>query len=413
MKIAELLESTSEKKLLQASKLPVRELEEVKKNHFIAFVDDGNESYDVSIVINHNTIIEDFCDCNDSTKSFCLHKLAIIKEIESNKKSTPSTKKGKRQKKINEADVLIQQIDTDDLKNWLINYFKINKEAKHHFLLDFSKKEIHFTVDEVENIIKDSIKSVIGNKRGKVAISEVKKIIDLLEKSLYPIVDYIEQNILSTEIVLPITLKICDLLLEFHHKSKTTSVRIENFIKNVIDKYAFFVNKIEVKQQWEKISLKHWEDLFINIGNYISINHIKLCFEIYLSSSIERKKIIADYVLNKLKSIEKNELKYNQEINNYLLTIIIENNLLKETIDYFTPIYYNNEYNEKLLNVLKIIDEEKTIIYCKKIIEYNRNEKYNLPFYKILIEIYEKQNNTIKLTELKRKLLRLFPYYEN
>ena len=51
--------------------------------------------------------------------------------------------------------------------------------------------------------------------------------------------------------------------------------------------------------------------------------------------------------------------------------------------------------------------------FFKKIIEYNRNEKYNLPFYKILIEIYEKQNDTIKLTELKRKLLRLFPYYEN
>ncbi|WP_313373508.1 hypothetical protein [Chishuiella sp.] len=411
MKIADVLKSTSEKKLLQASKLPIRELEEIKKNHFIAFVDDGNESYDVSIFIRNNIIIEHNCDCNKNS-DFCLHQLAVMNEIVGNKKLSSSTTKGKRQKKVNETDALIQQIDADDLKNWLSNYLKTNKETERHFLLDFSKKEIQFTVDEVENIITDSIKSVIGNKRGKVAISEVKKIIDLLEKSLSPIVDYIEQNILSTEIVLPITLKICDLLLEFHYKSKTTSVRIENFIKNVIDKYAFFVNKIEVEEQWKKISLKHWENVFIDAGNYISINHINLCFEIYLISSIDRKKIIAEYVLNKLKSIEKNELKYNQYLNVNLLTVLIENNLLKETIDYFTPIYYNNEYNEKLLNALKIIDEEKTISYCKKIIEYNRNEKYNLPSYKILLEIYEKQNNTIRLIELKRKLLRLFPFYE-
>lgn len=410
MKIADVLKSTSKKKLLQASKLPVRELEEIKKNHFIAFVDDGNESYDVSIFIRNNIIIEHNCDCNENS-DFCLHQLAVMNDIVGNKKLSSSTTKGKRQKKVNETDALIQQIDADDLKIWLSNYLKTNKETERHFLLDFSKKEIQFTVDEVENIITDSIKSVIGNKRGKVAISEVKKIIDLLEKSLSPIVDYIEQNILSTEIVLPITLKICDLLLEFHYKSKTTSVRIENFIKSIIDKYGFFTSKIEVEEQWDKIAIGSWKSLFNDDYN-IDINNINICYEIYKATTKKRKKKIALLLLQELQEFIKENLTYVSDINIYFLEVMIENNLLKETVDYFTPTYYNNEYNEKLLNALKNIDEEKTISYCKKIIEYNRNEKYNLPFYKILIDIYEKQNNIIKLTEIKRKLLHLFPFYE-
>lgn len=406
MKIIELLNSFPEKKRKQAIQFSVRELEEVKKNNFIAFVDDKAESYDVSIVVSRNTIIAHRCDCGIK-EDYCLHKLAVIEELKNKIEKIPT----KRRQKESETDVLLKAIDGEDLKNWLCNFFKLNKEAERHFILDFSKKTVAFTAKEVDTIIKDSIKSVIGNKRGKVSISEIKKILEILEKSLAPVLEYVEQHVVSVEKVDPIVLKIYNLLNEFHYKSSTTSIRIQNLIKDVVKKYAYSINRIEVEQQWEKIAFYYWGKLFDD--SYLTNDSLEIAYQIYQFASKERKEQIANFLASNLKIFIKEDLKYNVEVNFYFLEIIIENHLLEDLLEYFTPVYYHNLYNEKLIDGLREIDEDKTIDYCKIIIEFNRNIKYNLPFYDVLLEIYEKQNKRDELVEIKMLLFPLAPTYDD
>jgi uncharacterized Zn finger protein len=62
----------------------VRELEETNKGQFIAFVDDGAESYNVSISIDEKGILKNHtCDCSEAY-AYCSHKTAVIHSIYQN-----------------------------------------------------------------------------------------------------------------------------------------------------------------------------------------------------------------------------------------------------------------------------------------------------------------------------------------
>ena len=67
--------------LKAAGKCEVREYDEMEKNYFVAYVDEKNESYDVSTRINtEGNFIESTCDCKNAD-NFCLHKTALIIHI--------------------------------------------------------------------------------------------------------------------------------------------------------------------------------------------------------------------------------------------------------------------------------------------------------------------------------------------
>jgi hypothetical protein len=57
--------------LKKAEKNTVRECDETEKGHFIAYVDEGHDSFDVSLtVINNDAISAHSCDCKNGSK-FC------------------------------------------------------------------------------------------------------------------------------------------------------------------------------------------------------------------------------------------------------------------------------------------------------------------------------------------------------
>ena len=70
----------------KAKATKVRECDEVDKNSFVAYVDDGTESYDVSIKIGKGKVVEKHdCDCG-GTAPFCKHKLALLQHIDADPK---------------------------------------------------------------------------------------------------------------------------------------------------------------------------------------------------------------------------------------------------------------------------------------------------------------------------------------
>ncbi len=57
--------------LLQAKKNKVRECDETEKGHFVAYVDDAKESFDVSLTVRAGSeITKHTCECNN-TSSIC------------------------------------------------------------------------------------------------------------------------------------------------------------------------------------------------------------------------------------------------------------------------------------------------------------------------------------------------------
>jgi hypothetical protein len=46
-----------------AERFPLREIEETEKGHWVAFVDEGSESYDVQFVVNKAQLASHSCNC--------------------------------------------------------------------------------------------------------------------------------------------------------------------------------------------------------------------------------------------------------------------------------------------------------------------------------------------------------------
>ncbi|WP_313254100.1 hypothetical protein [Empedobacter sp.] len=399
--IENLLKLISSQNKRDIKKLEIRELEEEKKGNFIAFVDDQSNSYDVNIVIKNKEVTSHSCDCG-SNESWCIHQKKMLEEIV--KLTSLKPVKKTRIKKEKESETLLKLIEEEDLRKWLLDFFNTNREAEQYFMLSFSQKQKEYSLDEVEQLIKDTITSIIGKKR-KVEISEVKKIIDLLQIALEPVFAYIDCIIKTTEIVKPLIIRICDLLLSFHFNSGTTSKRLEKYVYAIIEKYAFRINKIAVEEQWKNVVLDHWSN-FLNMDN-ITVNDFEINKEIYYQATTERKKIIGQHLLNYLKKWHKENINYNIEIQTFFLQIMIETELFTEIKDYFKPSIYQNDYNLMILEELMKTNHIAVEAYCKDIISNNSKEKYNYPYYNILEKLYKQTNDLPKYTEI--KLLK-FPY---
>src|SRR5215211_4611498 len=82
------------KELLQlAKKNTVRECDETAKGHFVAYVDEDDESFDVSLTVSDNKITEHTCECKAGAgSSFCRHKAALLMHIAGRKKIKSAVK---------------------------------------------------------------------------------------------------------------------------------------------------------------------------------------------------------------------------------------------------------------------------------------------------------------------------------
>src|SRR5690606_5950247 len=120
--------------------LKVRELEEEPKGTFIAFVDDNEASFDVALTIENNDLKQHSCDCH-LKDLVCIHQLAVLFYLTNQAVSVKKVRTTKKAPKLTEAQNLLQQLDLQDVKGWLHQFFIANKEAEIQFLLAFSKKD--------------------------------------------------------------------------------------------------------------------------------------------------------------------------------------------------------------------------------------------------------------------------------
>ncbi|AZB22308.1 hypothetical protein EG338_09625 [Kaistella haifensis] len=132
LNIIDLESQFSKQKINKAKKLSLREIEEDKKNNFICFIDEGEESYDVQISINEKLeIIDSSCDCSD--QGFCNHLLALAIHIFEIKNNKPTKKTKLKAKKISEAELAIENLNSEEIKGWILEFFKKIKRQKFNF----------------------------------------------------------------------------------------------------------------------------------------------------------------------------------------------------------------------------------------------------------------------------------------
>lgn len=395
--ILDLESQFSKQKINKSKKMTVREFEEESKNHFVSFVDDEIESFDVQIILNPKyEIIKSSCDCN--SKDFCLHQLALSIFISENNSGKTTSKKAVK-RKISEAEMVMDDLNSEEMKSWLLEFFKKNKDAEMQFLLEFAETKKEFSDDEIKQIITKTTQSVVGKKKN-ITAQDVKKIVDLMTKSLEPVEQFLSQNI-NKESSVEKFLLINMIIVDFQMSVYTSSTRIDKFLENFKIRFASNFNSIKDIEIWEKSAEKHW-NVFFKEDEPLTIYFYQFILEMYHSGTKEQKIFIAELVKNQIVIWIKNKVDLRTSIKEDLLPIIAENGFFPSLQKYFPIALYENSYNIKVINEVIKIDGSKAEEFCKKIINRNTNEKYNLPYYETLEGLYEKSNNVQGLAYVKR-----------
>lgn len=397
--ISDLQNQFSKQKINKAKKLSIREFEETEKNRFVCFVDDETESYDVSLLINSKSEITGYsCECG--SKDFCLHVLAMGIFMSENKTGKTSSRKGVK-KKMSEAERAMEDLNSEELKTWLLEFFKKNKDAEMQFMLSFGQKKKEFSEIEISELIKNTIASVAG-KRKSLTAPEVKKLVDLLTKAIEPVEQYLQQNPDKKESVRKF-LKINDIIYVYQMKILFSGTRMDTFQKKLKERFLTHINAIKDFDLWKELATENWY-LFLRSDHPITITFYDFIIEMYQTGNPDQKMHIAGLVREEIKMWKKTDFQLRTSLKEDMLEIIAENGFFSELQDYFVIEEYEHSYNLKVINELLKINLEKAEKACKVIIDSNPHEKYDLPYYDILEKIYQENGSPADLAFIKRKI---------
>lgn len=406
--IPDLLQQFSKQKINKAKKLRIRELEETEKNHFVCFADDETVSYDVAMVLDPKSEITGYsCECGSN--DFCLHLLAMGMSISESRTVKTTSQRGAG-KKMSETEAAVEDINPEELKTWLIGFFKKNKDAEMQFMLSFGEKKDEFSDAEISDLIKNTIFSVAG-KRKSLAAPEVKKLVDLLEKALQPVEEYLMQHHDRKESIKKF-IRLNEGITKYKLTISFSGTRLDNFQQKLTERFVMHINSIKDSGLWEELAADNWS-YFLETEDLFTAVFYKFIMEMYHSGSPDQKRYIAELVRDKIRIWMKTGFTLTTDIKEDLLEIIAENGFFTELEKFFAIEKYQNSYNVKVINEILKTDPEKAERTCKKIIDSNSNEKYNSSYYHILEKIYGEKGNLADLAYIKRKRFWEVPFFED
>ncbi len=397
-------ESVLSKELLKAAeKCPVRECDEIEKGVLIAYVDEGKESFDVSLTIERNMEISaNSCDCKNGAK-FCRHKAALLMHIAKgkNKKSNSTGKI----KKTTKADLLLETVELPDLKLWLSDLLAKNKDTELAFIHYFSPKNRVHTPEEVSQITNDVIKAVVKNKKN-IDPTELKKIIDLWTKVHKPIVEHYHANIADEKSFLNFhTLIECCRL--FHSKIKINSNKILKYVEELLQQSAESINNLQDETSWIRAVKFFTLQLPADAYN-IRIHYLLHLRNLFNVSTETRKNELVNLLVDQYKQCKATQRSNGDEFSKVLFELVELHGVFAEHYNIFKPQHYNNDFNEKLIRGLIDIGKlDLAIKYCDEQILNNFRQEYNLPYLQLLKEIYKAKNDHRNLAKV---LATLFPF---
>lgn len=251
MNIQTIVKKTLKKDIAKASKLVVRELEEETKGSFIAFVDEGEDSFDVRINCNEEEVVELYCDCN-TKENTCLHKVAVLLQLVNKGETSTNTvaKTTGRKRKLSESEELLLRLDKEAISTWLAEVFKKNKPLEQQFLLTLGTNELNYTAEQVKEVMEQTIKSVAG-RRKTLEGANVKKLMDLIAIAFQPINQFVTVNI-HKPIAYEIYVVVIETMQEFQNRILTYSKKINSFYDDYMNWFAMTINTIQDEVLWKE-----------------------------------------------------------------------------------------------------------------------------------------------------------------
>jgi hypothetical protein len=181
--------------LTKAKAFAPRDLDIEKKNRYMAYVDDGAESYDVMMILDGQNIKAHSCDCSEAS-GLCEHQVAMAlflkKHLKAEAAKAKEKAKPKKEKPKTEIETYLANASADALRGWILATLKNDKLLAMSFTQQFAPKSKGISKESIKQVL-DSAYKILGRKRNFNA-AEVKRLVDVLEPAIQPIMDQLAGN---------------------------------------------------------------------------------------------------------------------------------------------------------------------------------------------------------------------------
>lgn len=375
----------------------VRELEEESKGRFIAFVDDGKDSFDVCVELSETKdIIGKTCDC-PQVSPFCSHINAVclaILEIDKPKKKA-------RKKKPNKFQEMVAQAEPNDVLEWLAAQMKTDKLLAKKFEIDFVRKD-SLTVESLKEIHKDLLSSVNGKKRTISAV-HAGKVIKLYEPIHNRIYDKQIQKNISTQEVLDLIIEMRASVVQLHYMSKSSGKRIVGYLNKLLEKTNACIQLMEKDAQLGLVKL-------LNEKNNLLKLSIGWATPMMLGMQNIDDNVKIEYVQNILKT-EASKLGTRRK-NEKLFSSVKDSEIIAEVIEDFPLEERHIEYNLELVEKLMLLKKyEIAVKYCLTVIDFS-SDYYGQVFFINMINALLELDDKDRLFKYGKKYFRKFATLE-
>lgn len=391
--------------LKKSEKLDARDIDEESPNKFVAYVDDAPECYDVCININpKKEIVASTCEC-ENQNGFCVHKLALMRYLVTQKNKTAIVKTA-RKRKLSEVEELLFHLDSNALRLWTADLLKKNKDLEILFLNEFKTANTEFTSVEIMELITSTVKSVIKNKKN-IDASQLKKTLELLDSSLKPVMTFLTTNIAKPETV-SLLKAIFDGMINFEENVYINSIKIQRFVEKIGNEFLLTLHNVKDFDVWKETVTKLFDVFMPQSKGVLHLYEINFVEHIYDKSSQaqEKNSFYLEKWMQFLDYLNKNKLELSEAKYESLIQMCIDNNVFDKYNSYFKPIKYANSYNVMLMNELILAKKYDLVVtYANKQIEQNHYESYNAIYYKILRSVYLLQKDDEKFLKIVYKMM--------
>lgn len=383
----------------KAQRCHVRECDEVTPNHFVSYVDESKESFDVSLDLEKSAIINHQCDCSDPI-DFCHHKIALLSFIASGKSTAAKIAKTKKADPILEA---LEQADHEKLKAWILKIVSKNKDLGVAFLHEFTAQPTGYTSEEIIEFTQTAVKSIL-KKRTQADATELKKIVDLWsEIHLSVFTDYFanpadENNFQRLQTVI-------DICIEQEQNIFTSSKRLYNYVEKILKDAGQAIIVIKDQEVWKQ-ALNHFLNQIYLPDVGMREWYLTFVTSVFHAETMSRRSalagMMADYYVNT--HIEQTQIR--SHLMRFVFKLVDETHMFANYKQLFVPERHSLSYNLALINhLIEEGDQKLAAQYCQEEIAANTQDKYDYEYLLRLKEIYKRTGEEQELLNTLMKLL--------
>lgn len=388
--------------LKAAEKYNVRECDETGKGLFVAYIDKGDHTFDVSLSVNAAlAITAASCDCGDHAE-FCVHKIALLVHLAQNKK-TRSAKIKTTGKKKTEAEQLLEEISHEEIKEWLGNVLAKSADIRFSFVNHFKSAHKKYTPEECVTLTQNVWKAVVRSKKN-IDPTQLKKVIELWGEAHQNIISQYLQNVCDANAFLCIH-SIIQTCGYYYQTSQINSVRIPRYVEQMLHQTRQTITELHTEEAWNTATgyiIAHVADKVQGLRMYY-LAHLTTMCEVVSES---RRHKLLNQLMNQYRELYHEGLWEAKAYTLHLFDIVNKYHLFADFVTCFKPLYFENDFNYKLISALiKLENYSLAEQYCQEQINGNYKEEYNISYWILLKNIYRATDETTKLMEVLRILL--------